>query len=106
MVGGQTQSLPGKPPCKRGQSRSPHKYYSSTLFPSSLLIIPGNYLEKLVILLKDIIWVVKEYGGSCTIKFDKKCDVLAVFKREGNRMLPDELYDRFKKDGSSTVERC
>lgn len=46
-------------------------------------------------MIKEIIRVAKENDGNATIKYDGQSDSLAASKREGSRMLPDDLYSKF-----------
>lgn len=49
-------------------------------------------LRRLVELVKEIIRVVRENGGTAVIKYDGRSDSLAVLEKKGSRMLPDDLY--------------
>ncbi|KAI1077203.1 hypothetical protein F5B20DRAFT_572348 [Whalleya microplaca] len=52
-------------------------------------------LKKLASLMKKILSVVREYGGSAVIKYDITIDRLVVKKVEGKQMLPKELYSKW-----------
>ncbi|KAJ5858279.1 hypothetical protein N7534_003556 [Penicillium rubens] len=62
----------------------------------------ANDLWRLVVLVKGIIRVVRENGGNAVIKYDGRSDSLAVLKREGSRMLPDDLYLKLGDETGST----
>ncbi|EEQ35705.1 hypothetical protein McanMca71_007571 [Microsporum canis] len=49
-------------------------------------------LWRLVVLVKEIIRVVRENEGNAVLKYDGRSGSLAVWAREGRRMLPDDLY--------------
>ncbi|KAJ5449523.1 uncharacterized protein N7458_005972, partial [Penicillium daleae] len=60
----------------------------------------ANDLWGLVALVKEIIRVVRENEGNAVLKYDGRSDSLAVWTREGSRMLPDDLYFKL---GAETV---
>lgn len=62
----------------------------------------ANDLWRLIVLVKEIIRVVRENGGNAVIKYDGQSDSLAVLKREGSRMLPDDLYLKLGNEPEST----
>ncbi|KAJ5836389.1 hypothetical protein N7447_002415, partial [Penicillium robsamsonii] len=62
----------------------------------------GNDLWRLVVLIKGIMRVVGENGGNAVVKYDGRSDSLAVLKREGSRMLPDDLYLKLGDETGST----
>lgn len=60
-------------------------------------------LRKLAILINKIIIVVKGCGGTATVKYDEKRDKLVVWKVEGKKFLPAELYSKWN-DGADSEE--
>lgn len=52
----------------------------------------ANDLRRLAVLVKDIIKVVRDNEGSAVLKHDGRNDSLAIWTREGSRMLPDDIY--------------
>ncbi|KGO70399.1 hypothetical protein PITC_015120 [Penicillium italicum] len=68
----------------------------------------ANDLRRLVVLVKEIIRVVRENGGNALVKYDGRSDSIAVLKREGSRMLPDDLYLKLGDETGSTkaVSSC
>ncbi|KAJ5159328.1 uncharacterized protein N7500_008979 [Penicillium coprophilum] len=65
-------------------------------------LLHADDLARLVLLIKAITKVVRENGGNAVVKYDGRSDSLAVFKREGARMLPDDLYRKFSDKTQST----
>jgi hypothetical protein len=61
----------------------------------------ANDLWRLIVLVRRAIRVVRENGGNAVVKYDGRSDSLAVLKREGSRMLPDDLYLKLDKTGST-----
>jgi hypothetical protein len=59
-------------------------------------------LWRLVVLVKGIMSVVRENGGNAVVKYDGRSDSLVVLKREGSRMLPDDLYLKLGDETEST----
>ncbi|RMZ38805.1 hypothetical protein CA14_003141 [Aspergillus flavus] len=51
-------------------------------------------LRGLVILIKEIIRVARENDGNAVIKYDGRSDNLEVWRRNGSKMLPDDLYSK------------
>lgn len=62
----------------------------------------ANDLWRLAVLVKQIIRVVRENEGNAVLKYDGRSDSLAVWTREGNRMLPDDLYLKLGDETGST----
>ena len=56
----------------------------------------------MVVLVKGIIRVVRENGRNTVIKYNGRSDSLTVLKREGSRILPDDLYLKLSDKIGST----
>jgi hypothetical protein len=54
-----------------------------------------NYLRKLAALINRIRNVVKGCGGNAIVKYDDKGDKLVVWKVDGKKMLPKDLYSKW-----------
>lgn len=52
-------------------------------------------LSKLAGLIKRILIVVREYGGSAMVGYDAEGDKLVIWKVDGKKMLPLDLYSRW-----------
>jgi hypothetical protein len=61
-------------------------------------------LSTLAMVMKKIIKVVRESGGSATIKYDDQTDKLVIWKAEGKTILPDDLYSRIDHTNSAKVD--
>ena len=61
-------------------------------------------LRKLAALISKILSVVKDGGGSAILKYDSVGDKLVVFKGNGERMLPEDLYSRWADADNSERE--
>ncbi|KAL2044112.1 hypothetical protein ABVK25_012458 [Lepraria finkii] len=61
-------------------------------------------LRKLAALITKILNVVKGYGGNATVKYDAKDDKLVVWKVDGKKMLPKDLYSKWDDRDNSEVE--
>ncbi|KAE8406753.1 hypothetical protein BDV37DRAFT_269785 [Aspergillus pseudonomiae] len=65
-------------------------------------------LRGLVILIKEIIRVARENDGNAVIKYDGRSDNLEVWRRNGSKMLPDDLYSKLDtinpSDDENTTE--
>jgi hypothetical protein len=61
-------------------------------------------LRKLVALIKEIFKVARENDGNVVIRYDGQGDSLAIYRREGSKMLPDDLYLKFANESGSTKE--
>lgn len=59
-------------------------------------------LWRLVVLVKEIIRAVRENGRNAVIKYDGRSGSLAVWKREGSRMLPGDLYLKLGDEAGPT----
>ncbi len=51
-------------------------------------------LRKLAALINKILNAVKGCGGNATVKYDVKEDKLVVWKVDGKKMLPKDLYSK------------
>ena len=64
--------------------------------------------EKLAALVNKILTMVKECGGNTIAKYDVKEDKLVIWKHEGKKMLPKDLYskwdDRDKSEAGINTE--
>ena len=61
-------------------------------------------LRKLVALIKKILNVAKGCGGNAIVKYDVKKDKLVIWKVDGKRMLPKDLYSKWDVRDSSEAE--
>ncbi|PGH34312.1 hypothetical protein GX50_02895 [[Emmonsia] crescens] len=61
-------------------------------------------LKKLALLVKRIISVVRESGGHAVIRYDDQSDKLVVWKTDGGKMLPDDLYSKLDEKNSGKTE--
>jgi hypothetical protein len=61
-------------------------------------------LNKLAALIKVIITTVKSAGGNAVIKYDEIRDNLVVYKNDGEKMLPQDLYAKWDVRDKSKVE--
>ncbi|QKX63694.1 uncharacterized protein TRUGW13939_10865 [Talaromyces rugulosus] len=58
-------------------------------------------LKNLATLIKKIILVVKGYQGNAVIKYDQHIDKLVIWKNDGPKMLPDDLYSKLDNHEST-----
>ncbi|KAJ5710312.1 hypothetical protein N7488_004468 [Penicillium malachiteum] len=49
-------------------------------------------IGRLVLLIREIIKVVRENGGNAILRYDGRSNSLSISKRDGNKMLPEDLY--------------
>ena len=61
-------------------------------------------LRKLAALINKILNVVKGYGRSAIVKYDDKGDKLVIWKVDGKRMLPKDLYSKWDDRDNSEAE--
>ena len=61
-------------------------------------------LKELAALINKILNVVKGCGGSAIVKYDDKGDKLVVWKVDGKRMLPKDLYSKWDDRNDSEAE--
>lgn len=61
-------------------------------------------LSKLAALIRKIIDAVKACGGKAIVKYDAKEDKLVVWKVDGKKMLPKDLYSKWEDKGNSGAE--
>ena len=61
-------------------------------------------LRKLAALIKKIVNVVRDCGGSAIIRYDVVGDKLVVWKADGKKMLPLDLYSKWDSKGTPESE--
>ncbi|RAL13381.1 uncharacterized protein BO97DRAFT_413376 [Aspergillus homomorphus CBS 101889] len=63
-----------------------------------------DIIKKLILLIEKIVNQVKNCGGQAVIKYDERRDRLGIWKVDRERMLPDDLYNRFHEDLSKVKD--
>ncbi|MCJ1241821.1 hypothetical protein MMC14_009827 [Varicellaria rhodocarpa] len=61
-------------------------------------------LRKLAALINKILNVLKGYGGNAIVKYDVKEDKLVIWKVDGKKMLPKDLYSKWDGRDNSEAE--
>ena len=54
-------------------------------------------IKKLVALINRILWVARNWGGGCTVRYNPAEDKLEIKKIGRKKMLPDDLYSHWTK---------
>jgi hypothetical protein len=62
-------------------------------------------ITKLVALIKCILRVTRNWGGSSTIRYDPLKDKLVIKEIERKKMLPEDLYSRWEKTNPANVRQ-